>query len=313
MDMKKAFTLAEALITMMVISIIAAMTIPSLTTNIQEKAWKKQQLAFYSRMTEAISAFDKLSGYGDDPKTASDSFVVQGLSRMYKISSVCNIYDYKACGISDTITLYDGKTKMEFPKTLKDLNPSLLSGGSSKTNEIAGSIVNTNAAFFITVNGDSVAAFYNPECGMKEEDTFNVKNKMCVNFIYDINGLKGPNKMGKDLGVLTAFYSDDHSVGSPIMVNVPETSAHIASTSSSDKSGNLYCGENDARVPTLEELASLYVNGSLFKMSKSITWSSTRDTASSYSGWVINMSTGEASLSDIGSNHTVRCVEKLKQ
>ena len=31
----------------------------------------------------------------------------------------------------------------------------------------------------------------------------------CVNFIYDLNGKKGPNTMGKDMGFMTMLYPFD--------------------------------------------------------------------------------------------------------
>lgn len=39
---------------------------------------------------------------------------------------------------------------------------------------------------------------------------------MCANFIYDLDGSKGPNAVGKDIGVLTAMYPSDAVVVAPV-------------------------------------------------------------------------------------------------
>ena len=58
---KKAFTLAEVLITLTIIGIIAAMVIPSLMADINEKAFDTQRKALYARFSQAIPAMDKIA------------------------------------------------------------------------------------------------------------------------------------------------------------------------------------------------------------------------------------------------------------
>ena len=51
---KKAFTLAEVLITLSIIGVIAAMTIPTLVLNYQRNITETRIKAFYSNMTQAV-------------------------------------------------------------------------------------------------------------------------------------------------------------------------------------------------------------------------------------------------------------------
>lgn len=51
---KKAFTLAEVLITLSIIGVIAAMTIPTLILNYQRSITETRMKAFYSNMTQAV-------------------------------------------------------------------------------------------------------------------------------------------------------------------------------------------------------------------------------------------------------------------
>ena len=52
--MKKAFTLAEVLITLGVIGVVAAMTMPSLVANYQKKVWVNQLKKTVSVMNQAF-------------------------------------------------------------------------------------------------------------------------------------------------------------------------------------------------------------------------------------------------------------------
>ena len=274
----------------------------------------KQKSALYSRMFQSIGSMMTLSGYGVGTENPSEHFVVEALGKVYKINTVCNKFDYKACGISPVITLSDGSTKIPFPMSLKELNPNLLSGGTSYNEEniVEGGIVDTLPSFFTTINGDSVAAYYNPYCGMSEANNFVIKNKMCVNFIYDVNGAKGPNRIGKDMGVMTAFYAMEPVLAAPVISRAEASVAHVVSQSEGDISANTYCENNNARVPTLDELASVYVNLKLFNGQLSgLTWSGSRDTEDSSKAWVVDLNNGEVKKESTSASLNVRCVEKM--
>ena len=62
--MKKAFTLAEVLITLGIIGVVAAMTMPSLIQNYQKKALATQTQKFYSMMSQAVKQY--MADYGVD-------------------------------------------------------------------------------------------------------------------------------------------------------------------------------------------------------------------------------------------------------
>ncbi len=59
-----AFTMAEILLSLTIIGVVAAITLPSLTGNINERTWNTQRKALYARMTQAISLMPALNGYG---------------------------------------------------------------------------------------------------------------------------------------------------------------------------------------------------------------------------------------------------------
>lgn len=62
---KLAFTLAEVLITLGIIGVVAAMTIPTLVTNADKKATATKLKVFYSKINQAVklsSAYNVMVG-----------------------------------------------------------------------------------------------------------------------------------------------------------------------------------------------------------------------------------------------------------
>ena len=102
-----AFTMAEILISLTIIGIIAAITLPSLTANINEKTWASQRKALYSRMTQALSMLPSLNGYGatgtqdEINQKAAQAFISDGLSTVLQINNICDSTKLKDCGLPD--------------------------------------------------------------------------------------------------------------------------------------------------------------------------------------------------------------------
>ena len=71
MTIKDAFTMAEVLITLAVIGIVAAVTIPSLITSYKKKVVETKLIKFYTTINEAI----KLSEVDNGDKTTWDTFI----------------------------------------------------------------------------------------------------------------------------------------------------------------------------------------------------------------------------------------------
>ena len=82
-----AFTLAEVLITLAIIGVVAAITIPSLVNNYNEEAWSTAQDVFTKRLevaTRQMNTEEKLAGY------SSTMDFVNELKKYIKITRVCD-------------------------------------------------------------------------------------------------------------------------------------------------------------------------------------------------------------------------------
>ncbi len=273
MKKKKGFTLAEILITLAIIGIVAAITLPSLLVNVNEKAWDAQKRALHARLAQAIGQMNALGGYGtytEDAEgtatadTAAESFILDALSKVYKINNVCGPDKLSSCGIPSKITTYDAKSEIAFPSKMSELNSKLLNGLHWSGED--GDMADTKAAAFETVNGESIAVFYNPLCSSDTTATHYIQNKMCVNFVYDLNGAEGPNQVGKDVGFITALYNKNPVVVSPVPYSSDYTVVVPQYTDAADKTdAQTACktmGE-DLRLPDRDELASLFINAPL--------------------------------------------------
>ena len=234
-----AFTMAEILISLTIVGVIAAIIIPSIQANIEKKARATKHKAFYSRMSQAFAMIDKnLNKYGQYSATYDEensslnvtldtgamAFVTEALGQTIKMNNICDNENFKQCGVPDKIINLSG-TKRDVPTTLGGLH-----SGFSTLQDFWGfknSPVNTNAAAFETVNGESVVVYYNPKCqsyieSIKKPYPFSeyIMPRVCVNMIYDLNGRKGPNKIYEDVFILTVLGPENPNVVSPIVKHV---------------------------------------------------------------------------------------------
>ncbi len=255
--------MAEILLSLTIIGVVAAITLPALTGNINERTWNTQRKALYARFTQAIALMPALNGYGKFTQetdsdgsistiedTAAETFVTNGLAKVLKINNICDSEHLADCGISSKITtMYGSVTSL--PLKLDGL-------GGYDGHEMSG-IKPTKAAAFETANGESIAVYYNPVClgNWKIDGRLRsyVGHDLCANFIFDLNGNKGPNTVGKDIGIMSVFYSSDSSVVMPIpLIRSPkglpfEESKKVCKT----------LGDN-LRQATLDEVGSIFVN-----------------------------------------------------
>ncbi len=315
--------MAEILLSLTIIGVVAAITLPSLTGNINERTWNTQRKALYARFSQAIALMPALNGYGtliegnestSAVDTAAETFVTEGLAKVLKINNICDYAHLTDCGIPDSVTAMNGDVLSSFTtayNTLVGLNPIFNSANSDATDgamNYSYQQLDTKAAAFETQNGESIIVYYNPNCvaDMNETIYHYTQPKMCANFVYDLNGNKGPNTVGKDIGFITALYPSDPVVVAPMPLQAN------AGSSIYTEAGRL-CQKQDAesRLPNRDELTAMFYNKTLLGMPSSLFWSASVISAGSTGTiWTQNFIAGRrypAARSDINS---VRCVKR---
>ncbi len=176
-----AFTLAEVLITLGIIGIVAAMTMPNIVRNYRNKVLKEQFKVAYSLVNQAVQRMSI-----DNP-------------------DLMNTY----CGTSYSGSTSDKNTLFaeDFSKYFDVVKDNTLATGNESFKNIYGKDLNQpnykkyskppdnngyNDGSFVIKNGMIILNGY---CWLGAQ----YKKGQRVEFLVDTNGLKGPNAMGYDL------------------------------------------------------------------------------------------------------------------
>ena len=233
---KNAFTLAEVLITLIVIGIVAAITVPILRNDVADKKWNVARQKAQATIGEA---FRLMTVNGEiDTRISTADFVKKVIPKYLKIERTCNpeiTDEYKKCGFPSNVKTPSGANVTIPPNQWKwsELsgagvwngvsNP--VSSGISTHGTFADTYGNTHNKnyFFRTLDGFSVNFFYNPYCAINEKEHyirfyessangmkayFNMPlDTICLMGIYDMNGNSKPNQVGKDIGFIGSFYN----------------------------------------------------------------------------------------------------------
>ncbi len=311
---KQGFTMAEILLSLTIIGVVAAITLPSLTGNINERTWNTQRKALYARFSQAIALMPSLNGYGTleegDPNNIAETFITAGLAKVLKINNICNHEHLTDCGIPSKITTTGNSVYNGFPETLGAYNSLYLSTSVEGTI----SLIDSKAAAFETQNGESIVVFYNPQCRYDNSNstTTNMfaQYMICANFVFDLNGNKGPNTFGKDMGAITVLYPTDSSVVMPIPTPKDAGRAqHI-------NAAKLCKSENNERLPNKEELASLFINKDFWNLTtggEPVYWSSSLVTRNGTTyAWDIRSDSGllRSYVPRNSNSYVVRCIKR---
>ena len=295
-----AFTMAEILLSLTIIGVVAAITLPSLTGNINERTWNTQRKALYARMSQAVALMPALNGYGtlrestdssgstSIEDTAAETFITSGLSKVLKINNICDAEHLEDCGIPKKITDFSGSVINQIPSTLVSLN-SMFAGSyiNGCGTSFSYSQIDTKAAAFETANGESILIYYNPNCqpSYNEEEigsgSYYVQPKLCANLVYDLNGTKGPNTIGKDMGFMSVMYPTDSVVAAPLVTKVISSNQYDASAACN--------AVEDSRVANIKELMSIFYNRKL--LNEQYLWSQR-----SYTAWSSGIMSGGRAL-----------------
>lgn len=173
----QAFTLAEVLITLGVVGVVASITIPTMIRNIQDYQLQVAFKKFYSTLSQATSFIMNDNGNSMKGVCASDPNPTNCYADTYAkyLSTTKTCYQ----------TAYYGNCFVN--GTDRFLNGNVVPAGQHLN--AAGFILNTGAFIgFRTMDPANCANNFNGR-----------PNDVCTGGILDINGFKAPNMMGKDI------------------------------------------------------------------------------------------------------------------
>ena len=198
----KAFTLAEVLITLSIIGIVAAMTLPTLVQKKQDKELISMTRKVWADINSAFLLSQQNYGVLGDNSflfSATDDHVTvaKNLAKYFNGAKVCESPSQKGCsqyyyelnyatkryGSDDTLEAYSNSN----PRII--LNNGAIIG--IQTNK-SGCQVREYEAIDYDENG---LVIKNPDGSVS---THTYLSSMCGNLIFDVNGNKQPNQFGRD-------------------------------------------------------------------------------------------------------------------
>lgn len=194
---RNGFTLAEVLITLGVIGVVAAMTLPTLTESISERINSERQANVAFKVTQAVEKMHAL-GLMSGKYATTDAFVDE-LQKHLKIAKRCDANHIANCWPTDKVITSDGE-EFEVAKAKKGKNLGL----KSNTSDNVGLVLADGASIILTYNqdsegvdvGDKVTASYKAlPMGFGKTKTFAYTTSVTapIDFVMDVNGAKGPN------------------------------------------------------------------------------------------------------------------------
>ena len=195
---KTAFTLAEVLITLGIIGIVAAMTLPTLNQAINKKVRAEQVRTVKYKFTKATEKMNSLGLIG--PYASTDAFVDE-LQKHLKIMKRCDSSHLRECWPYDEVDLGNGKTwDISKTKTGKQL----------KMEDNDSADYSSNNVGIVTADGTPMILSYNKKCEALDpvkqyqwstSDGKPVSNATagCVAAVFEINGGAKPNRYGDDV------------------------------------------------------------------------------------------------------------------
>ncbi|MFI3300269.1 MAG: type II secretion system protein [Candidatus Gastranaerophilales bacterium] len=256
------FTLAEVLITLGIIGVVSAMTLPTLISNYQSEALTTKKLLFEDRLEEAMNQMrfhEKLNGYAD-----AEEFVDE-LAKYLKINEVCDLADMQECFPDIVINSCDDEWELSDLQSGNDF--------ASTTDKTDFSSENVGVVF---ADGTKAIVNYDLNCDWLDPYDGGANRSeavQCVTLLADVNGNKGKNTVGNDILPINTIMGVSIDGICWSLSDILPSTIDCTDTSGVDYKyceGNTYfsedywaaankaCSEQGESLPTLAELSSLY-------------------------------------------------------
>ena len=195
MNKKTAFTLAEVLITLTIIGVIAAITIPNLIQNYQEHATVNKVKKFYTTLTNAYAQAVKEYGPADEWNLNTSN--VQDAEKIYERIFMPYFKIAKNCGVENLGNCFS------------DIYYKLLNGSNNSVKYTSNKyykILLTDGTIITVRSGSSSA---------------DADYQAAINI--DVNGNKPPNVIGVDMFAFMIRNDIVTPIGLPVGINAQES------------------------------------------------------------------------------------------
>ena len=192
----RGFTLAEVLIVLVVIGVVAVMVLPGLIQDISERVNSNKQANLAQKITKSV---ELMAVAGDYSGIKTTEEFVDKLQKHLKIIKICDNEHLEECWPTKVIETAKGETyEIKNAKTSKDLHTK----------------GNSNTVGLVLADGSSLLMTFNPDAppisgdggfagvkkalpigkGKTSEFAYTSNATSAIDFVMDVNGEAGPNK-----------------------------------------------------------------------------------------------------------------------
>lgn len=168
----KAFTLAEVLITLMVIGILAVITIPSILQSWEEQVTVSKLKKTYSALQQAFKLAENENGPIESSYSSIEEYA-QALTKYLPVVKDCGIQPSGCASDYKRLNAYEGQENYK--------------------------VENTSTYKVILKDGVGVYTWFSPKCTNVSYGNEEYKNKFCNLLYVDVNASTPPNVIGKDM------------------------------------------------------------------------------------------------------------------
>lgn len=186
----KGFTLAEILISLMIIGILAMLTVPNVVENIQTTIFRERNKNVLYKLSQATDKMEVLGLL--ETKYASTSDFLDELQNHLAIVKRCKSNELANCFAKDNFT--NANQSMNF----SDLKTSADVGNSPWASDNEAIVLKDGTSILIGYN----AANCEPQKQFSQisyASNLNSNTLNCLSLVYDLNGKGGPNQTSKDI------------------------------------------------------------------------------------------------------------------
>ena len=208
---KCAFTLAEVLITLGIIGVVAAVTMPILIQNINERVNSEREANIAQKITQAMEQM-RAHGLLNTTYNDTDAFVDE-LQNYLRIAKRCDSSHIAECWPTSTVIDTNGEEyDVSKAKTGKDLQIKKSVNGEAKTSDT------NNVGIVLADGGAIILNYFNPNStsydvgsrvtaskksltvggGKTKEFAYTTDVTSIIDYVVDVNGKSGPNSQQAD-------------------------------------------------------------------------------------------------------------------
>src|SRR5574344_2360262 len=194
----QAFTLAEVMITLLIIGIVAVIVMTGLIANINQRVLNERINNVEFKFTQATT---KMVAAGNMDQFINTLAFVKALEKHYTIAKICTANQLRGCWSYDSVTLDNGKL-WDISKTISGNE---LQMEKNEAQDYSGQTVG-----IVIADGTTMILAYNTKCPTFDPSKtypyngFTNATTACVAAIFDANGSKKPNTVGKDVVLFNA-------------------------------------------------------------------------------------------------------------